>query len=50
MADARLTVLLLVAVAAFIAAVAEAMGKCPGWVPTILLCVFALISAALPIR
>lgn len=45
-----LTVLLIVALAAFVTAVAEAMGKCPGWVPVILLCVFALISAALPLK
>lgn len=40
-----LTVFLLLAVAAFVSAVAEAMGKCPGWVPVILLCLIELLRA-----
>jgi hypothetical protein len=40
-----LTVLLLLALAAFVCAVAEAMGKCPGWVPVIILCVIELLRA-----
>ena len=39
-----MSVLLLVYVAAFICAIAEACGKCPGWVATILLCVAGLLS------
>jgi hypothetical protein len=34
-----LTVMTLLVVAAFICAIAEALGKCPSWVPQILICV-----------
>lgn len=40
-----LTVFLLLAVAAFICAIAEAMGKCPSWVPVIILCLIELLRA-----
>jgi len=38
-----ITVMLLLAIAAFASCVAWAMGKCPGWVPVILLCVIELV-------
>ena len=44
-----MSVLLFVYAAAFIAAVAEALGKCPGWVPTILLCIAGLLTC-LPLK
>jgi len=40
-----LTVFLLLALAAFVCAIAEACGKCPGWVPVILLCLIELLRA-----
>ena len=39
-----LTVSLCLIVAAFIATICTALGKCPGWVPTLLLCVWALLT------
>ncbi len=39
-----LTVSLLLIVAAFICAVADALGKCPGWVATTLICVWGLLQ------
>jgi hypothetical protein len=43
-----LTVMLLLAVAAFVSAIAGAMGKCPWWVPVILLSL-ALLLQSLPL-
>jgi hypothetical protein len=40
-----LTVLLVLALAALVTAIAEAMGKCPGWVPVIILCLIALVQS-----
>ena len=34
-----ITAMQLLVVAAFICTIAEALGKCPGWVPQILICV-----------
>ena len=34
-----ITVLAMLVVAAFICTIAEALGKCPGWIPQILICV-----------
>lgn len=42
-----LTVTLLLVIAAFICTVAEALGKCPGWIPTMLV-VLVLLLGALP--
>jgi len=39
-----MSVVLLLVVAAFICAVLEAIGRCPGWVPTLLLCVAVLLG------
>lgn len=44
-----LTISILLAVAAFITGVAEAMGKCPSWVPVIILSLFALVQS-IPIK
>jgi hypothetical protein len=38
-----ITVMLLLALAAFICCIADALGKCPSWVWGILLCIIALI-------
>lgn len=38
-----LTVLVILALAAFITTIASAIGKCPLWVPVILLCIVELI-------
>jgi hypothetical protein len=38
-----LTVLLLLAIAAFVCTVVAAMGKCPLWVAVVLLCIIELI-------
>ena len=38
-----LTISALIVLGAFVTAIAEAMGKCPGWVPVILLCLFAAL-------
>jgi hypothetical protein len=40
-----LTVLVLIAVCAFIATIISAMGKCPLWVPVILLCLWVLLKS-----
>lgn len=39
-----LTPIVILVVAAFICAIAEALGKCPSWVPVILLCIVALLG------
>lgn len=39
-----ITVLFLLAVSAFISAIVSIMGKCPLWVPVILLSLFALVQ------
>lgn len=39
------TVFLILAVAAFIATIVSAIGKCPLWVPVVLLCVIELLRA-----
>lgn len=38
-----ITVTVLFVMAAFICAIAEAMGKCPSWVVSILLCVVLML-------
>ncbi len=38
-----LTVLTILAVAAFICTIVSAIGKCPVWVPVMLLCVIELL-------
>jgi hypothetical protein len=38
-----LTVFLILALSAFVCAIAEAMGKCPSWVPVIILCLIELL-------
>lgn len=38
-----LSVSLLLVVAAFICAIANALGKCPAWVPIVLLCIVQLL-------
>ena len=42
-----ITVTLLLVVAAFICTIGNAMGKCPAWVPLLLLCV-AMLLGVLP--
>ncbi len=39
-----LSVSLLLVVAAFICTIANALGKCPAWVPLLLVCVVLLLS------
>jgi hypothetical protein len=39
-----LTVTLLLVLSAFICTIANALGKCPAWVPLILLCVMHLLA------
>ena len=39
-----ITVMMIVAIAAFITAVMEAMSRCPSWVPAVILSVFALLQ------
>ena len=39
-----LSVTVLLVVAAFICTIAEALGKCPGWVVDILICVVLLLG------
>ena len=39
-----MSVTLLLVGAAFICAIANALGKCPAWVPIVLLCVVHLLS------
>lgn len=38
------SVTLLLVVAAFLCAIGTALGKCPAWVPIVLLCVAALLG------
>jgi hypothetical protein len=45
-----LTVLLLFAVAALITSIMEALGKCPSFVPVIILSVGLLVLAAVPLK
>ena len=40
-----LTVTLLLVIAAFICTIAAALGKCPLWIPVLLLCVVHLVAA-----
>lgn len=40
-----LTVFIVIAVAAFISTIVSAMGKCPIWVPVLLLCLIELLRA-----
>lgn len=40
-----LTVFLLLAIVAFACTIANAIGKCPIWVPVLLLCVIELLRA-----
>lgn len=39
-----MTVTLLIVVAAFICAIANALRKCPAWVPIVLLCIVHLLT------
>ena len=39
-----MSITLLLVVAAFICAIANALGKCPVWVPLVLLCVAMLVG------
>lgn len=39
-----MSVTFLLVVAAFICAIANAIGKCPAWVPIVLLCIVHLLS------
>lgn len=39
-----MTVLLVIAIAAFIAACVSVAGKCPIWVPVVLLCLYCLVE------
>lgn len=43
------TVSVLLAVSAFVCTIVSANGKCPLWIPVILLCVLALLQAAVPL-
>lgn len=43
------TVCLLLAVSAFVCTNVSSIGKCPLWIPVLLLCVFALLQAAVPL-
>lgn len=40
----ELTILLILALAAFLCTVASAAGKCPLWVATVLICVYLLVE------
>jgi hypothetical protein len=40
-----LTVFLLLALAAFVCTVVAALGKCPVWIPVLLLCLIELLRA-----
>jgi hypothetical protein len=44
-----MTVVFLLALAAFVAAIASAIGKAPLWVSVVLLCVIALLQS-IPLR
>lgn len=39
-----MTVTLIVVVSAFLCAIANALGKCPAWVPLILLCLAMMLQ------
>lgn len=39
------TVLLLLAISAFGLTIAEALGKCPGWIPKVLICIWLLLNS-----
>lgn len=39
-----MSVLLLIFLAAFVATIVSALGKCPLWVPVVLLCIAGLLS------
>jgi hypothetical protein len=38
-----LTVLLILAIAAFVCTIIAALGKCPIWIPVVLLCIIELL-------
>ncbi len=40
-----LTIVLLLGLSAFVCTIASALGKCPLWIPTMLLCVIVLLGA-----
>jgi|GEM_PF-2323427 len=40
-----LTIYLLLAITAFILTIANALGKCPLWIPVLLLCLIALLNS-----
>lgn len=40
-----MSVLLFLYVAAFVATIVSALGKCPLWVPVVLLCIAGLLAA-----
>lgn len=44
-----MTVLMLLALAAFICAIVAANNKCPIWVSVIILCIIALVQCGLPL-
>lgn len=41
-----LTVMFILAASAFICTVVSALGKCPVWVPLVLLCIIAMLQVA----
>lgn len=41
----QITVILLLIIAAFICTIVNALGKCPVWVPLVLLCVVELLHS-----
>lgn len=43
------TVTVLLAVSAFVTTIIGMLGKCPWWVPVLLLCVLALLQSAMPL-
>jgi hypothetical protein len=44
-----LTLILLIALAAFLLTIASAIGKCPLWIPVLMLSIFALVQC-IPVR
>lgn len=40
-----LTVILIIAIAAFVCTIINALGKCPAWIPLLLLCLIELLRA-----
>ena len=44
-----MSVLLLIYIAAFICTIASALGRCPGWVPVLLLSIAGLLTC-LPLK